>query len=106
MSSLMQDLRFAARSLAAQRGFTAVALATLAIGIGANAAIFSVVEAVLLRPLPYGAPEKLVGVFQALPSHGVARNGVSFLNYEDYATRSRSFDGLAAIRMHDYTFTG
>jgi putative ABC transport system permease protein len=86
-------------------GFAAVALGTLALGIGANAAIFSVVDAVLLRPLPYGSPERLVAVYQTLPRQGVSSNGASYLNYLDFA-RARSFEGLGAVRMHDFTLTG
>jgi putative ABC transport system permease protein len=106
LHELTQNLRFALRTLARSPGFTAVALATLALGIGANTAIFSVVDAVLLRPLPYPEPSRLVGVFQTLPRQNVSRTGISYLNYADLAGRSRSFRPLGAIRMHDYTLTG
>ncbi|HYK41054.1 MAG TPA: ABC transporter permease, partial [Thermoanaerobaculia bacterium] len=106
MSAFLQDLRFAARALRKSPGFTAVALATLTLGIGANTAIFSVVDAVLLRPLPYPEPSRIVALFQNLPSQNVAQTGVSWLNYEQVAARSRSFDSIAAIRMHDFTLTG
>ena len=105
MRALGRDLRYAARMLRKSPGFAAVALATLALGIGANAAIFSVVDAVLLRPLPYGSPERLVAVYQTLPRQGVSSNGASYLNYLDLA-RARSFEGLGAVRMHDFTLTG
>ncbi|HEY6929635.1 MAG TPA: ABC transporter permease, partial [Thermoanaerobaculia bacterium] len=87
-------------------GFTAIVLTTIALGIGANTAIFSVVNAVLLRPLPYARPERIVAVYQANPSHGITSNGVSYLNYSDWAAQARSFEGLGAIRMHDFTLTG
>jgi putative ABC transport system permease protein len=106
MSQLGRDLRYAARTLARSPGFTAVALATLALGIGANTAIFSVVDAVLLRRLPYGEPERLVAVYQTLPSQGVTSNGVSYPNYADWAAQTKSFEKLGAVRMHDYTMTG
>ena len=106
MSQLGRDLRFAARMLARSPGFTAVALATLALGIGANTAIFSVVDAVLLRPLPYGEPDRLVAVYQTLPSQGVSSNGASYPNYADWAAQTKSFESLGAVRMHDYTMTG
>src|SRR5438105_12091777 len=106
MSDFVRDLRFAARMLRKSPGFTAVALTTLALGIGANTAIFSVVNAVLLRPLPYARPERLVAVYQTLPSRGISSNGVSYLNYSDWAGRARSFERLGAIRMHDFTLTG
>jgi putative ABC transport system permease protein len=106
MHELTQNLRLALRTLVKSPGFTAVALATLALGIGANTAIFSVVDAVLLRPLPYPDPSRLVGVFQTLPRQNVSRTGISYLNYSDFAARARSFRELGAIRMHDYTLTG
>ena len=106
MSQLSRDLRYAARALARSPAFAAVALATLALGIGANTAIFSVVDAVLLRPLPYGEPERLVAVYQTLPSQGVTSNGASYPNYADWAAQTKSFEKLGAVRMHDYTMTG
>ena len=105
MRHLLRDLRTAARMLRRSPGFAAVALATLAIGIGSSAAIFSVVDAVLLRPLPYGEPDRLVALQQTLPSRGISGNGCSYLNYLDFA-RARSFSALGAIRMHDFTLTG
>ncbi len=106
MVSLVRDLRFAARTLRGSPGFTAIVLTTIALGIGANTAIFSVVNAVLLRPLPYARPERLVAAYQTMPSQGISSNGVSYLNYSDWAEQARSFDGLGAIRMHDFTLTG
>jgi putative ABC transport system permease protein len=105
MSQLLQDLRFGARGLARSPGFAAVALATIALGVGANTAIFSVVNAVLLRPLPFPQPERLVAAFQTLPAQGVDAGGVSYPNYTDWRDQAKAFDGLAAIRMHDYTLT-
>jgi hypothetical protein len=106
MSDLVRDIRLAARMLWRSPGFTAVALATIALGIGGNTAMFSVVNAVLLRPLPYARPERLVAVYQTLTSRGIASNGISWQNYEDFAARTRSFDALGALRMHDFTLTG
>jgi putative ABC transport system permease protein len=106
MRSLVQDLRFAVRTLRTNPGFTAIVLITIALGIGANAAIFSVVNAVLLRPLPYARPERLVAVYQTNPNQGISSNGVSYLNFSDWAAQARSFESLGAIRMHDFTLTG
>jgi putative ABC transport system permease protein len=71
MNSLWQDLRFGLRMLAKNRIFTIVAVVTLALGIGANTAIFSVVDAVLLRPLPYPQADRLVFLWETMPSQGV-----------------------------------
>jgi putative ABC transport system permease protein len=106
MGSFLRDLRFGARALARAPGFTVVALLTLAIGIGANTTIFSVVNAVLLKPLPFPEPERLVAVYQTQPSQNVFNNGASYPNYAEWQSRARSFEALGAIRMHDFTLTG
>ena len=106
MGDLRRDLRFALRSLARSPGFTAVALATLAFGIGANTAIFSVVNGVLLRPLPFPEADRLVAVYQTFPNQNVSNAGLSYPNYADLSAAARSFETLGAIRMHDYTLTG
>lgn len=106
MGSFVQDLRYGLRGLRKSPVFTVVALSTIALGIGANTAIFSVVDAVLFRPLSFPEPDRLVAVFQSSASLGVSQNGVSYPNYEDWAGSARSFEGLAAVRLHDYTLTG
>jgi len=106
VSTFVQDLRYAVRALAKSPGFTAVALATLALGIGANTAIFSVVNAVLLAPLAHPEPERLVRVYQTFPKQKVTTAGASFLNYEDWVRGTRAFEDLGAVRLHDYTLTG
>jgi putative ABC transport system permease protein len=106
METLVRDARLAARTLVRSPGFTSIVLLTLAVGVGANTAIFSVVNAVLLRPLPYEHPERLVAVYATRPSQGIARAGVSYPNFADMANQSQSFEQLAAIRMHDFTLTG
>jgi putative ABC transport system permease protein len=105
MSTLAQDIRYAVRALRRTPGFTFIALATLAVGIGANTAIFSVVDAVLLKPLPFAEPGRLVRVYQTLPSQGVDSGGASYPNYADWAERVRSFEDLGGFRMHDFTLT-
>jgi putative ABC transport system permease protein len=91
-----RDVRYAARLLRRTPGFTAVALATLALGIGANTAIFSVVNAVLLRPLPYASPERLVMVGDRGPD-GAAGN-VGYSTFLDWRDRSRTFEEMALVR--------
>jgi putative ABC transport system permease protein len=95
VDTVRQDLRYAVRVLARSPGFAAAAVLTLALGIGANAAIFSLVNAVLLQPLPYRAPERLVRVWETSPS-GERRNVVSPGNYFDWRARAKSFAPLAA----------
>ena len=91
LESVRQDLRFAGRMLRKSPGFTAAALFSLAVGIGLNASVFSVLNAILLRPLPAPAPERLVRVF-----HG-ERGNLSYKNYRDLAAQSRALEGLAAF---------
>ncbi|MBF5041797.1 ABC transporter permease [Aggregicoccus sp. 17bor-14] len=92
--SLVQDLTYAARSLRRSPGFALVAVLTLALGIGANTALFSVVRGVLLRPLPYPQPEQLARFYPANPKEGIERGVISPIDLEDWRTRSHSFEAL------------
>ncbi len=93
---MREDLRQALRSLSRSPGFTLVAIATLAAGIGASAALFSVVNAVLLRPLPYVEPERLVMVWDRVTRLGLDRNGVSPSNFVDWRRLSSVFESMDA----------
>jgi putative ABC transport system permease protein len=104
MDILRQDLAYGLRRLRQAPGFTAVAVATLALGIGANGAIFSVVNAVLLRPLPFEEPERLVRVSHAWK--GKATNVYSPQNFLDVESAARSFESLAAFDSGGVTLTG
>jgi putative ABC transport system permease protein len=104
MGSLLQDLRFGARMLLKKPSFTLIAVATLALGIGANTAIFSVVSALLLRPLPYAEAERLVLLSETSP--GTPRNSASYPNYEDWRARAQSFEGMAMAWPQNFTLTG
>ncbi|HVT61674.1 MAG TPA: ABC transporter permease [Thermoanaerobaculia bacterium] len=102
---LHNDLRFALRVQGRSPGFTAMAVAILALGIGANAAIFSVVEGVLLRPLPFVAPERLVALHESDPAHGFEHFDLSPPNFFDYRT-SGSFSGLGGYAQERVALTG
>ncbi|HET8675202.1 MAG TPA: ABC transporter permease [Blastocatellia bacterium] len=96
MNTFLRDLRYAVRMLAKRPGFTIVAVLTLAIGIGATTAIFSVVNAVLLRPLPYKEPDRLVQFWETNPLKGWTENVVAPANYLDWQSRSESFESMSA----------
>src|ERR687884_2345192 len=95
MESLFKDLRFAVRSLMKRPGFTAIALIALALGIGANTAIFSLVNAVVLQPLPYPEPDRLVWVWGNIRNGG-NRASVSPLDFLDFRSQNKTFEQFAA----------
>jgi putative ABC transport system permease protein len=95
METLLQDLRYAARGLFRQPAFALTAILTLALGIGASTAMFSVVNAVVLRPLPYPAPDRIVAVTNFWTKSGVRAATVSAPDFHDWKAQSRSFDALA-----------
>src|SRR5579859_488978 len=99
MRVFLQDLRFALRQMGKRPGFASVVVLTMALGIGANAAIFSVLDAVLLRPLPYKDPDKLVKVWSRFTGIGMPndQNWVSAPEFRDYQQLNRSFSDIAAI---------
>ena len=102
MEALFQDLRYAARTLLKSRGFTVVAILTLALGIGANSAIFSVLNGVVLSPLPYHQPERLVAVWGNI-GHAIA---VSNPNFRDWRRNAHSFQQMAALGNEQFDLTG
>jgi predicted permease len=104
MWALTQDLRYGSRTLARNPGFTAVAVIALALGIGANTAIFSVVNGVLLQPLPYRDPDHLMRLSETSPDFGTM--SVACPNFVDWRDQNRSFTGLASFRWEDYDVTG
>jgi putative ABC transport system permease protein len=104
--TLIQDLRYGARMLMKKPGFTMIAVITLSLGIGATAAIFSVVNAVLLRPLQYSAPDRLVQVWQTFPQSGANQVTVSVPEYIDYKDQNHVFERMAAFRFQGFTLTG
>src|SRR5713226_9270013 len=96
MQSILQDLRFGTRALGRNKAFTAIAVLTLALGIGANTAIFSVVNAVLLESVPYKDPGKLVFVWSTMISQGVPISGSAAPDFREWRTRNKVFQDMAA----------
>src|SRR5208282_1063370 len=104
MDTLWQDIRYALRTLAKSPGFTVVALATLALAIGANTALFSVVNGVLLNPLPYPHPEELVRLHESKVNF--ATGSISYLNFRDWQRDNQTFSAMALSRSNSANLTG
>src|SRR5690242_8310440 len=104
MSTLSQDLRYAAPMLLKSPGFALIAIVTLALGIGANTALFSVINGVLLNPLPYPHSEQLVAIYQ--DTAGFDKSPISYLNFLDWQRSSQTLASMAIYRNQDYNFTG
>jgi putative ABC transport system permease protein len=109
VDAVLQDVRYALRSLVRAPGFTAVVVVTLALGIGVNTAIFSILNAVLLRPLPFPEPDRIVRLFHVPPQAtfpGMARFSLSPANFFDWQRDARSFEGMALYRGRSFTLVG
>src|SRR4029079_16841346 len=104
MDRLWQDVRFAARSLSRAPALTVVAIFTLAFGIGANTAVFSLVNTVLIRPLPYVDPQRLVMLFET--RHGMDHGNAAPQQFLAWRLESRSFDSMAMFTYSGFTLTG
>ncbi|MDQ3802767.1 MAG: ABC transporter permease [Acidobacteriota bacterium] len=103
IETLLQDLRYGARMLLRRPGFTAVVVITLALGIGANAALFSVVNGVLLNPLPYPQPEQLVTIHQSKPNFETG--AIPFPNFRDLQKENQTFSAMAVSRGYGFSLT-
>src|SRR5262249_23002177 len=102
--SLFQDLRYGLRMLVKTPAFSGIAILTLALGIGANTAIFSVVNGVLLNPLPFHEPNQLVSLFEEIPNF---KNGsISYPNFVDWRRMNHTFSAMAAYRAASFNLTG
>jgi putative ABC transport system permease protein len=106
LADFLHDLRFALRMLLKNPGFTIVTIIALALGIGANTAIFSVVNTVLLRPLPYKDPERLVMVWEDASKSGHPRDTPTAANFVDWRNQNQVFEGMAAITDESFNLTG
>lgn len=106
MDTLSKDVRYGVRSLLKRPGFTVVAMVTLALGIGANTAIFSTVNALLLKPLPFPDQDRVVALWEKVPSRGVERNECSVANYVDWKAQSKSFENLGLYSWWSTNLTG
>jgi predicted permease len=104
MTNFWQDIRHALRVLSNSRGFAAIAILTLALGIGANTALFSVVNGVLLNPLPYANPDELYAVYTKTAAFG--ESSIAYPNFLDWQKQNKTFSALAAFRGDDFNMTG
>lgn len=106
MDAFLNDIRYAIRNLIKRPGFTLIAVLTLAIGIGANTAIFSAIHALLLKPLPFPELDRVVAIWDKMPSRGVVHNEVTMANYLDWRAQNQSFEQLALYRWWSANLTG
>jgi predicted permease len=106
LQDFSQDIHYALRVLRKSPGFTLIAILTLAVGIGANTAIFSVVYAVLLKPLPYPHPNQLVTLFERKPQEGIQEVGSSYQDFREFRDQNRVFSGFGGNAGHDLNLTG
>src|ERR1700678_4351351 len=104
MAALLQDVRYALRLLIKSPGFTAIVACTLAVGIGATTALFSVISGVLLNPLPYPQASELVALYEK--NAGMTEAPISYLNFLDWQRASKTFAAMAIYRHQDYNLTG
>src|ERR1044072_1071156 len=104
MEALKQDLHYGLRMLLAHPTFSLIVILALALGIGINSAIFSVVNGVLLKPLPYKAPDQLIRIWEKWG--GFEHGSVAYLNFKDWRERNQSFDQVAAYRWTGFNLTG
>ena len=103
---LLRELRYGMRSLAKSRGFTLIAILAVAVGVGANTAAFSVVNAVLFRPLPYDHPDRLVALWESRTNNPARKSRPTAANYADWAAQNGVFDEMALFGAAGLNWTG
>src|SRR5688572_19338982 len=106
METFLRDIRFGIRSLLKRPAITAIAIITLALGIGANTAIFSFVNGILLRPLPYPEPDRLALINETAFKRGMSEMGISFPNFLDWRARNHVFEDIATYQGANFSLTG
>jgi putative ABC transport system permease protein len=106
MDTFLRDVKYGLRNLLKRPGFTAIAVLTIALGVGANSTIFSIVNALLLKPLPFPDPERVVALWDRVPSRGVDRNEVAAANYFDWRAQNKSFEHLGLYRWWSANLSG
>ena len=106
MDAFLKDIRYGIRGLLKRPGFTLIAVITLALGIGANSAIFSAINALLLKPLPFPDLDRVVAIWDKVPARGVVHNEVAMANYLDWRAQNQSFEQLALYRWWSTNLTG
>lgn len=106
METFLQDLGYGFRILFRQPGFTAIALLTLTLGIGATTGIFSILNAALLQPLPYNSPGRLVMVWESAPRKGIGQEVVSGPNFKDWVEQNQVFEAMAAFTKGSLILSG
>ncbi len=106
MEAMLKDIRYTVRSLFKHKGFTAIGVITLALGIGANTAMFSVINAVLLRPLPYRDPARLVTIWEESPERGMYQMPISLANMRDWVAQNQTFEQISAYTFTNLNLTG
>jgi putative ABC transport system permease protein len=106
MDAFLKDIRYAVRTLLKRPALTIIAIVTLAVGIGSNSAIFSVVSALLIKPLPFPELSRVVAIWEKQPSRGVDRNEASMANYLDWRTQNQTFEQMGLYRWWSTNLTG
>src|SRR6185369_470062 len=106
MGTLLQDLRYGLRMMLKSPGVTAIAIGTLALGIGINTAVFSLVDVLMFRPFPYPHAERLVQIWENNLPKGWDESSVAAANFRDWQSESRSFEAMALYVSENFALTG